>query len=88
MCKEKCPNCFQSLNGPLIPEEKRHLYGGKKHSRKEIAFYSRELGRTLFWICTKCEKGWNRFSPEDGKIYQIAQNTMYKLGYLAPKETK
>ena len=52
---DNCPNCGTSLLDKPIPEESRHMYGGKTHFRRVIGIYSREQDRTVAWRCPDCD---------------------------------
>lgn len=55
--KEYCPFCGTDLQGPPIPKEIQHHYGGTHFSRK-IGIYSWEEDRVIKWQCPDCGKEW------------------------------
>ncbi|MED1674219.1 hypothetical protein P4U77_11900 [Pallidibacillus thermolactis subsp. kokeshiiformis] len=58
--KEYCPYCGSDLQGPPIPLENRHNYGGATHFSRKIGISSRELDRVIKWQCPNCDKEWKR----------------------------
>lgn len=57
---DACPSCGVSWVGAEIAPEHRHMYGGVSHGSRQIGVYSRELDRTVEWLCPDCGTRWPR----------------------------
>jgi Zn-finger nucleic acid-binding protein len=72
---EFCPHCQVNLQGAAIAEDSRKFY------LKSTTHYSRTIGvqvlgvydGVLFWQCPDCGGRWNRWTPEHGRRYEIAE---------------
>lgn len=56
---DNCPNGCD-LTGAPIPEEHRHLYGGKTHFSRRFGHYDMARDRTVSWSCPDCGITWPR----------------------------
>jgi len=56
--KDNCPSCGASFQGGMIPEDQRHLFGGKAHFSRMIGIVIND--RVVCWRCPDCGHMWPR----------------------------
>lgn len=70
---DQCPFCEESLQGEPIPEESRHLYGGKTHYSLRITVQITGVyDGGLYYQCPSCGFAWNRW-PEGDPLHEKAE---------------
>jgi hypothetical protein len=54
MTPTRCEKCNADFAGDPIPEEQRHLFGGKTNFSRVIGIYDERLDCTVAWRCPDC----------------------------------